>query len=97
MDQTSIRKTWYSSENEAIIITATTENITEELKWESSNPSRVSITADGNVATITVDSVRPGTYNNETIEAVITATANGVEATCTIRVYVVRDATRPIK
>ena len=56
-----------------VSLTATTNNLTEELVWSTDYPDKSTIVSDGNTAKITF--TKPGTIT-------ITASANGVSAAC---------------
>ena len=62
---------------ENIELTATTKQTLEDVSWTSDKPEIVSVTAEGKTAELTANAL--GT-------AVITATVDGVSATCTVTV-----------
>ena len=77
-DEASVKLSENSAEldlHEKMTLTATTENTTEEVVWESSNPSVATVDANGEIRSVAV-----GT-------AVITASAGGASDSCTVEVF----------
>ena len=77
LDKTAIEETISIGIPETVTLVATTKNIDKALTWTSSNEAVATVTATGNTATVTL--LDGGVTT-------ITASAEGVTATCTVNV-----------